>query len=162
MIGCRWGWAAALALALTSAACERTGTLQIKDAYVAAPAGDAPAAMYVTISNSGNVPDTLVRIVTPAAERAEAHEQMRHGGRVRMAPAEALEIPASGELRMAPGGYHIMLMGARKDLAPGDTVDAELVFRRAGPVAVRAAVVSYAELARVLGEAGGARMHGEH
>src|SRR5690606_22853140 len=97
---------------------EATEGVRPGEAYVAAPAGDSPAAMYVSVANPTAVADTLVGVRTADAERAEVHEQVHRGGLMQMAPVDALVVPASGELRMAPGGYHVMLIGPRR-LEPG-------------------------------------------
>ena len=41
---------------------------------------------------------------------------------------------------MKPGGFHVMLIGLKKDLRVGDTVDLQLTFEQAGEVAVKASV----------------------
>jgi hypothetical protein len=41
---------------------------------------------------------------------------------------------------MKPGGHHIMLLGLRRDLKPGDTVKVTLVFEKAGPMSIEAPV----------------------
>ncbi len=52
-----------------------------------------------------------------------------------MMPAGQVTVPAHGSLSFAPGGYHLMIMGA-KGLADGSTATVTLKFQRAGTVVV--------------------------
>jgi len=145
---------AALAV-FVGVACADTSAdadVRVADAYMTQPAGDAPAALYFTVLNPGSVPDTLVSVATPAAERAELHRSMVHQGVMRMDPVTLPEVPAGGALRFAPGGYHVMLTGLVPDLQAGDSVRATVHLRRTGSLRVAARVVTYAELARALAE----------
>ena len=127
---------------------------QVFDALVVAQVSGSPAAMYLTVTNPTDVPDTLTAVETAAAERAELHRTMERGAMVHMEPVGTIELPARGEIRMEPGGYHVMLVGTRDDLAPGDTVEAALILGRAGRLGFRASVITYADLAE--GLSGGA------
>lgn len=124
--------------------------IRVTAAAVPAPPPDAPAAVYFVVRNGTDRADTLVGISTPVADRAELHRTMQRGAGTTMAPVRAVPLPPGGEIRFAPGGYHVMLSGLRRPLAVGDTIQAELRFRRRGSLPFRAPVVSYAELARIL------------
>lgn len=168
----RWGICFILVCAVSMAGCgsdsreadpspsdtSPTSGVGVAEAVLVAPAGDAPAAMYLTLTNSGDVADTLAAIETAVAERAELHRSAEQGGMIHMEPVGSLELPARGEIRMAPGGYHVMLTGLRSTLVPGDTVGVTVILNHAGRVPLRARVISYAELAGGLGRgpAGGA------
>jgi hypothetical protein len=41
---------------------------------------------------------------------------------------------------MKPGGHHIMLLGLKRDLKPGDTVTVTVTFEKAGMMTVEAPV----------------------
>lgn len=135
---------------------RRPKQLTVSGVYIAGPAGASPAALYATITNNTDAVDSLVAIATPIAEHADLHEEMHHGAGISsmtmMTPVAAIRIPHDSTVRLAPDGYHGMLVGLRRSIAPGDTVAVEFRFRRAGVVPTRARVVSYAELARVLGD----------
>ena len=95
------------------------------------------SAGYLQIGNPGDEADRLVSVETDAAERVEIHEMDEVDGVMRMREVEGgLEIPAGGQVALQPGGYHLMLMGAREGLEAGQQVDAVLVFERAGRVEV--------------------------
>jgi copper(I)-binding protein len=140
----------ALGLGGTACGASDAGGVEVSRAVIAAPAGDSPAAMYATFDNRSRSPDTLEAVSSPAAERVEIHEQRQHEGNMTMHPLPALTVPAREQLRMAPGGVHIMFIGVRAPLVPGDSVRATFHFRSAGEVPVWAHVVSYADLERAL------------
>ena len=73
-------------------------------------------AAYVTVRNAGHQADTLVRVETPVAARAEVHEHVHEGGMMKMRPVESVPIAAGDALQMGPGGTHIMLMELARPL----------------------------------------------
>lgn len=94
------------------------------------------AAGYMLISNNGAADDTLIDIRTESY-RSMMHETQESEGIARMIHLDAIEIPAGSEVSFEPGGLHVMIMGLTPgDLAVGDTLDATLVFDRAGEVPV--------------------------
>jgi len=105
--------AAALALAaLLLSACGAPGELAVRDAYVVpSPSGTGPAGGFLVIANGSDRERSLVGASTPACARVELHRSWLDGGVARMAAVDAMALPAGGELRLEPGGYHLMLFG---------------------------------------------------
>jgi copper(I)-binding protein len=101
---------------------------------------ESTGAVYVTLSNSGAQPDALVSASTDAAQSAELHETKHDGGVMKMRPVQTIPVPAGGKTELKPGGYHIMLMGLKHDLKPGDKIAVTLRFQRGGQVRVEAPV----------------------
>jgi copper(I)-binding protein len=132
----------------------RAERLEISRVYLAGGIADTPAALYATIDNPTSTADTLVAVTVSVADRVELHTQMRHGegmgAMVMMAPVTAIPVPAGAVVRLAPGGYHGMVTGLRRPVAPGDTVDATFRFSNTGTVAARAVVARYGDLERLL------------
>jgi copper(I)-binding protein len=102
--------------------------------------GHGTGAVYVTLSNSGSQPDALVSASTDAAETSELHQTTNQGGVMMMRPVKSIAVPAHGKTELKPGGYHVMLMGLKHDLKPGDKVEVTLQFEHGGPVRVEAPV----------------------
>lgn len=102
--------------------------LQARDAWVRANPPGAPTAAYLTIANASARPARLVRVETDAFKRVEIHTTVHEKGVMSMRPVEALEVPAGGEVALAPGGLHIMLYGATRPYQAGDTIALELHF----------------------------------
>ena len=101
------------------------------------PAGAMAGGGFLTLTNTGKEQDRLVSGVTPVADRLEIHEMSMTGGVMRMrARPDGLVIPPGQTVKLAPGGFHIMLIGLKKPLALGDHVPARLKFEKAGTVDV--------------------------
>ena len=72
---------------------------------------------------------------------AAAQRTMWYIGQMTMrARPEGLLIPAGGQVDLAPGGLHLMLIGVREPLAAGQTLPVELRFEKAGTVTVELTV----------------------
>jgi len=56
------------------------------------------------------------------------HRSMNKNGKDSMEMVDALGIPAHGAIKLAPGGYHLMLMDAKHPIKAGDTVQITLHF----------------------------------
>lgn len=86
---------------------------------------------------------TLVGADSPAAGRVEIHEMSMQGDMARMRAIDRLELPAGKPVKLAPGGYHLMLFDLKRPLNGGDIVPITLRFEGGGPtqsVEVKAAV----------------------
>jgi hypothetical protein len=135
--------AAIFALAVRAGEITRAGTLEIDSPWARASVGTTrPSAAYVTIRNTGDRPERLIEVTTPVAGHAETHAMAHEGGMMKMRPAGPLEIPPEGELRLAPGGLHIMLMELKEPLEEGASLALTLVFETAGEVTVEVPVAA--------------------
>lgn len=102
--------------------------------------GGGTGAVYVTLSNTGAQPDSLVSASSDAAQTVELHEVKNEGGVMKMRPVSTIPIPANGKTELKPGGYHIMLLGLTHDLKAGDRIPVTLKFERGGELRVEASV----------------------
>jgi periplasmic copper chaperone A len=135
--------AALLALGAQAGTVTRAGDLAIDTPWARASIGTSrPGAAYLTIRNTGEVPDRLIGVRTPAAGHAEAHAMVQENGVMTMRAAGPLEIPPGGAVELAPGGLHIMLMGLAAPLTEGATLPLTLIFERAGEVTVEAPIAA--------------------
>jgi copper(I)-binding protein len=106
------------------------------DAWIrATPPLAETAAAYATFTSTGE-PDRLVTARTDAAERVELHTSVSKDGLMTMSKVDGLAVPANGAAKLAPGAEHLMLIGLRHALTPGQTVTITLVFESAGEIAV--------------------------
>ena len=131
-----------LAAGVASGHEAKVGTIEIEHAW-ARPAKSGNGAAYMTLSNEGKAPDRLVAVSAPdVARSAELHESSTDAqGVMRMRPVEGgVEVPPGGEARLAPGGYHVMLVGLKHPLAEGKNFPLVLTFAKAGKVTVDVAV----------------------
>ena len=122
------------------------GELRIHEPWARATIGvSKTAAAYLTVMNQGSDADHLIGIATPVAENAMLHTTaIGDDGVMKMRPVEAIEVPAGGEVRLEPGGPHIMLMGVHEPLMAGEHFPLTLSFERAGDVTVTVPVADIA------------------
>lgn len=103
---------------------------------VASPVSKTGAG-FMAITNSGKAADRLVSVTTTASARADLHGTINAGGVMQMrAQAGGVPIPAGGTVTFAPGGLHVMFIGLKAEVPPGQMIKARLTFERAGSVEV--------------------------
>ena len=113
------------------------GTIAVSGGWVRAVGeGVRMSAAYGTISNTGDEPDRIIGLSTPVSEAVELHESVEKDGRTMMRRVVGLEVPAGGEVSLAPGGYHVMLIGVAAPLVEGETYDITITFDKAGDLTV--------------------------
>lgn len=121
--------AALLALASLSATSAHA-QVTVKDAWARAtvPAAKASGA-FMRIESKTDA--RLVGVSSPVG-MAELHQMSMQDNRMSMAHVEAIELPAGKAVQLAPGGYHVMLMGLKRQLKEGETVPLTLVVEQKG------------------------------
>jgi copper(I)-binding protein len=92
--------------------------------------GQKVAGVYMEIRSDRAA--KLVGVESPVAGAAEVHEMRHQDGVMRMRHIEVLDLPAGEVVRLAPGGYHVMLFALRQPLAAGDQVKLTLAVERDG------------------------------
>jgi copper(I)-binding protein len=109
-------------------------SIAVRDAWIrATPPGATTAAGYATITNHGPTTDRLMGASTTAASDVQLHQMSTAGGIMRMrAIPGGLAVAASATVRLAPNGSHLMLIGLKHPLKPGEHVRLTLKFQRAG------------------------------
>ena len=130
--------AAATLLSATFAAAEplKVGDLQIDGLWTrATPPRAVAAGGFLTITNTGSAPDTLVGVASPVAAIGELHDMTVEDGIMIMRPVEGgIAIPPGASVDLAPGGLHIMLIDLKAPLKKGEDVPVTLTFEKAGSV----------------------------
>lgn len=113
---------------------------RVSEAWIAeAPPAARHNAAYLVLRN-GPRADALVAVETPVAEVAEIHEMRQEKGLMRMRREAAVALAPDAELRLQPGGRHIMLINMKRALRPGERVPLTLRFRKAGLIVIEAEV----------------------
>ena len=120
----------------------KVGDLKIEHPWSrATPMGAKVAGGYFTIINKGSAPDRLLSISSDISEKAELHEMGVKDGIMTMRPVSGgLEVPAGAKVALAPGGYHLMFIGLKRQPKQGEKFGAKLTFEKAGTVDVEFAV----------------------
>jgi hypothetical protein len=87
--------------------------IQVDDAWIAAnPPGSRVAAMYLTLTNTGDEPITVTSIEVDGVPRVMIHETIEENGQLKMRHRGSLRLDAGETITMSPGGLHVMLMGS--------------------------------------------------
>ncbi len=138
---------ALLAAALAAPAKPRaqgaaTGEVSATAPWTRAAGEGRTGAGFMTLRNAAAAPDRVVSATSPAARRVELHTHIREGDIKRMRPVPAIELPSGQEVRLAPGGPHLMLIGLTRPLREGERVPVTLVLERGGRLEVALEVLA--------------------
>ena len=114
----------------------KAGDLVITQAWSrATPSGAKIAGGYLTIENKGATPDRLLGGSGDIAGKVEVHEMTMNNGVMTMRPLDkGLAIEPGKTVKLAPGGYHLMIMDLKTPFKQGDKVPVTLQFEKAGKV----------------------------
>src|SRR5205085_3638701 len=114
----------------------KAGDLVITQAWSrATPGGAKIGGGYLTIENKGSQPDRLIGGSADVADRVQLHEMAVSNGVMTMRPLEKGLVIAPGKtVKLAPGGYHLMLVDLKRPLKQGDKLPVTLEFETAGNV----------------------------
>ena len=107
-------------------ACDRVApepsshVISIEGAYIRAmPPGQKVTALFMTMHNNSSDRRQLISASSPASDKVELHEHKK---------VEAIELPKNSVAELKPGGYHLMLIGLKKDLKVDEKVLVRLFF----------------------------------
>src|SRR5207244_6428064 len=114
----------------------RAGDLVITQVWSrATPGGAKIAGGYLTIENKGTAHDRLIGGSGDFAGKVEVHEMAMNNGVMTMRSLDkGLAIEPGKTVKLAPGGYHLMLMDLKSPLKQGEKVPLVLEFEKAGKV----------------------------
>jgi copper(I)-binding protein len=116
----------------------KAGNLVITQAWSrATPGGAKIGGGYLTIENKGTTPDRLIGGFGEVAGKIEVHEMSMKNGVMTMRPLDnGLTIEPGKTVKLAPGGFHLMLFDLKSPLKQGDKLPVTLEFEKAGKVTV--------------------------
>lgn len=134
---------AALALAgVAQAATYRLGAIEVRQPWSRPAAAGTTGVGYMTLVNTGAKPDALTAVNAAIAAKVEIHSTSMAGGVMRMTRQAEAPLPPRGQLAFAPGAYHLMFLGLKAPLKPGDKIPAMLTFASGRHLKVEFAVGS--------------------
>jgi periplasmic copper chaperone A len=116
----------------------KAGDLVITQAWArATPGGAKVGGAFLTIENKGAAADRLVGASADIAGKVEVHEMANKNGVMTMRPVgSGLAIDPGKTVKLAPGGYHLMMFDLKGPLKQGDKLPVTLDFEKAGKVAL--------------------------
>lgn len=89
---------------------------------VAAPPGVETMAAYLTASNPGDEDKEITHVSSDQFESTEIHRSLIEDGVAKMQKLDTLTIPANSQIEFSPGGLHVMLIGPKQPVLPGEFV----------------------------------------
>jgi copper(I)-binding protein len=135
------------ALLLVLAACHGKGEkLRAEHGWVRlAAVPGRPAAAYLVI-HGGPEPVRLLAVESEDAGSSELHQSMAtQGGMMSMQRLDGIDLAAGGELKFAPGGYHVMLFGMNPAIKPGKRTRLTVRFAKGPSIDIDAKVIGAGE-----------------
>jgi periplasmic copper chaperone A len=92
--------------------------------------GQNVGAAYLNVVSA--VPAALVKAESPAAKGVELHEMKMDGDVMKMRAVARIDLPAGKEVKLEPGGLHVMLIDIKQPFKVGEKVPLTLVFDAGG------------------------------
>ena len=113
-----------LATALAAAGAAHA-QVTVKDAWVRATVAQQKATgAFMRLESAQDT--KLVGASSPLTATVEVHEMLMQDNVMKMRAVTSLDLPNGQTVSLKPGSYHIMLMGLKKPLNAGETVELTL------------------------------------
>ena len=101
----------------------------LMEAHVRAmPPGSTTTAAFFILHNPSTHDAAVVGGQSPAVASVELHAHVQEGDTFKMRQIDRIDVPAGEQVRLEPGGLHVMLIGLKAPLAVGDTLSLTLEF----------------------------------
>ena len=105
-------------------------SVEVKEAWVRGTVqGQSATGAFMELTSKNNA--RLISASSPAAKTVEVHNMKVEGGVMKMYPVDGVDLPAGKTVKLAPGGYHVMLMGLNMPLQAGRSIPFKLTFELA-------------------------------
>src|ERR1700686_1916830 len=101
----------AMAMTLVMMGSAQAAPVDITDPWFRALPGKLPAGGYFTAQNNSRRDIAITGVSSDACGMLMIHQSSNKGGMSSMDMMERVTIPANGQIRFAPGGYHLMCTG---------------------------------------------------
>ena len=131
----------ALALASCSGSDNANG-VTVESAWARmSPMSAENGAIYMDLTAATDDALVDVAVSMDVAMMSQVHETtMNADGTMGMQEVDSVPLPAGSRVSLAPGGYHVMLMGLKQPLKLGELVSVTLTFESGEEVVVDAEV----------------------
>lgn len=121
---------AAFVIAVLCAAPAHAQEVTVKDAWIRGTVqGQTATGAFMELT--GKSAARLVSAASPVAKTVEVHNMKMENGVMKMFPVDGIDVPAGQTVKLASGGYHVMLMNLPRALNAGDRVPLQLTFELA-------------------------------
>lgn len=109
-------------------ACSAATGMEVSDAWARPAAKDGNGAVYFVLQNHAANADELTGVSSDVAAAAEMHESKMDGDVMKMQQVMSIPLDGKASVEFAPGGFHVMLIGLKRDLNVGDEIQITLHF----------------------------------
>ncbi|MBB3225501.1 hypothetical protein FHW69_000091 [Luteibacter sp. Sphag1AF] len=106
----------------TAAHANDAQSVQATKGWVRVLPGNLPAGGYVELKNTSDHTVKIVGAQSAFYGHTMFHRSSTEGGMGRMEMLDEVDLPPNAVTTFAPGGYHVMLMDAKKPVKVGDHV----------------------------------------
>ena len=114
--------------------------IKVDDAWARPTLGQARnGAAYLTISTTGTA-DRLIAASAPVAGKTELHTMTMNNNVMQMRPVDAIQVTPGTDVKLQPGGLHVMLLDLKSPLKLGEKFPLTLKFERGGEIQVQVEV----------------------
>ena len=111
--------------------------IQVSDAYLREVLpGKQVTVAYMTLHNTSSRTCNLIGASASFARQIEIHEHLHAESGMRMQHRNALAILPGEQVEMAPGGYHLMVMGVTSPLHKNQLYSLSLEFADCVPLPI--------------------------
>ncbi len=105
------------------------GGVTVEEPYVrAVPPGQTNSAAFMVLKNEGDTNVALYKATSEIADAVELHEHVKDNDMMVMRQVPQINVVANSDTALKPGGYHVMLIGLKAAIKPGDIIDINLEF----------------------------------
>ena len=102
-------------------------------------------AVFGKIHERSTKSGALTGVESSVCEHAELHQMLIEGGIMKMRKVEAIQSEKGSGIKLAPVGYHIMLMKLKAPLKKGDQIPLTLIYQNGDKTEIKVPVVSRAD-----------------
>ena len=120
---------------------EQKSGIYIDNPWIRPANAGTNSALFFTLINNTDKPDTLYNASSALAEVTEVHETYQKGADMMgMRHVDMVEISSGAKIEFKPRDLHVMLIKLKKDLVLADSGDVVLLFKNAGKVTIKAEI----------------------
>lgn len=113
--------------------------VKVHDAWVRLlPPSVKTTAAYLTL-NSTQL-DRLIAVESPIAEKVEMHESVMENGMMSMSQITSVLLTENTDATLSPQGKHLMMIGLKRPLVKGESIELKLSFEKNDALIVNATV----------------------
>ena len=114
--------------------------IKIENAWMRTANKGMNTALYFDIKNLTSKDYELVDVSSGIAKVVQIHETYNQGENLGMRKVESITIKGKTTFRLAPGGFHVMVIRLKENLTIGDKKEFILTFRNHGKIRIMAVV----------------------